>query len=632
MCGICGVVGILEGSDYDRVSVAKNALRHRGPDGNGQWSYTDAKTGFGAVVAHTRLSIIDLREISGQPMIDDETGVCIVFNGEIYNFTELRAQLQSEGIDFVTKGDTEVILRGFIAWGDTIVSRMQGMFSFVIYDTRINRAIFGRDGYGIKPLYTAIIRDGKAIAFASEVRALLQSGYAKPHTDNERLRQYLWNGFMPSPQTLLTGVDNFPKGCVGSFDSNQMLFKTNHFWKNSAKLPSQQRRVSAENAFQQSVEKHLIADVPMGVFLSGGVDSSAVAAMASNASDSIRTLSIGFNEESADETKFAESVSKHIQSEHQTITITGSEMLHDLNDSIAGLDQPSFDGINNWFVSRAAVQSGLKVAIAGTGGDELLGGYTSFRRIPKLMRLSAAMGFATHGAEFKSLARTLGTYTSRAKVASIPSTRGCPVKLYQLQYALFSDYVIDKLISNTSDTDVSWGLSPERFTELQNQTRHLPPLRAISLLESELFLSDRLLRDTDSVSMNHSLEVRVPLVDTTLLDQISMLTDDERYLPIGKKKLLREIAENATSKGFFDRPKRGFEFPFDEWIRGPLHDEIRQLFYNSDVCISIGLNPAVVQEIWRIFIARPSSIYWTRIWSLYVLLKWCKDNHITSIN
>jgi len=628
MCGICGVVGQVDQGDPNRVSIAMNALLHRGPDGHGQWQWMNEDSGFGAVLAHTRLSIIDLREISGQPMVDETTKVCLVFNGEIYNFYELRKQLEAEGQIFFTNGDSEVILRGYLAWGDSIVSKLRGMFAFVIYDPRENRAIFARDGHGIKPLYIARINDGKAIAFASEVRALLRAGFVPPETDAERLHCYLWNGFMPSPRTLIKGIDNFPPGSSGVFNATDRKMRLNQFWNCSRKNTNPSTRSQSTKALNDCVESHLITDVPIGVFLSGGIDSSAVAVMVSDSDRMIRTISIGFNESASDETRYAESVANKIHSEHQTIVISSDQMLRDMDLSIAGLDQPSFDGINNWFVSRAAVQAGLKVAIAGTGGDELFGGYTSFRRIPKLMQLTRWVKWSSP--LFSNLPeRVFGSgYTTRAKLAMLPQTRGCPVKLYQMQYALFPKNTITSLIGDPLPFDDTWGLDPCRLDDLQKLTADLSPIQAVSALESELFLGDRLLRDTDSVSMDHSLEIRVPLVDTVLTDEISNLPDQLRYLPLGSKPILRSVAEQVVGDGFFDRPKQGFEFPFDQWIRGPLHSEIAAVLLNTSLNQSIGFDHQVVAKIWRIFIEHPGAIYWTRIWALFILLKWCDIHHI----
>lgn len=369
----------------------------------------------------------------------------------------------------------------------------------------------------------------------------------------------------------------------------------------------------------------------MGVFLSGGIDSSAIAAIAARDGRSVRTLSIGFDESESDETQYAEAVARAIGSEHQTVVITGDEMMRDLDLAISGLDLPTFDGVNTWFISRSAVRAGLKVALAGTGGDELLGGYTSFRRLPKLMRWARFVRWSSTFSSRIPKKIVGGDYSSRAKLADLPSTRGCPVRLYQTQYAMFPASTTASFVDADPHGLDAWGLEPQRLEHLQEMTALLSPLRAISLLESELYLGDRLLRDTDAVSMDHSLEVRLPLVDTTLSDRIAGMPDDLRYHPLGTKPLLRSIAEGAAGAKLFNRPKRGFEFPFDRWMRGALRPEIASVLFDTAACVAIGLRPQAASALWHAFLERPGSVYWTRVWALFVLLKWCTTVGLTRV-
>ncbi|MBL4697440.1 MAG: asparagine synthase (glutamine-hydrolyzing) [Phycisphaerales bacterium] len=626
MCGICGIVGKIKESDDKRVATAMKAILHRGPDGHGLWQSTKDNNNYGAILAHTRLSIIDLREVSSQPMVDEKTGVCLVFNGEIYNFKEIKKKLEDEGNSFLSTGDSEVILRGYLTWGDSIVSKLRGMFAFVIFDPRNERAIFGRDGFGIKPLYTTTINDGKAIAFSSEVRSLLKAGFASPITNTARVHSYLWNGFIPAPMTLIRDVNEFPRGSLGLFDKSDINISITNFWNSS---PKKGEATTVENAAQElrrCVRSHLYTDVPMGIFLSGGIDSSAIAIMATESEQEIKTLTIGFNEQKSDESVYAEAIASKINSIHQTVKVTSNEMLCDIDNAISALDQPSFDGINNWFVSRAAIQSGLTVALAGTGGDELLGGYKSFARIPMLMRLAKWIKWSSCFVSCIPSWVFGNKYSINAKIKLLPKAIDCPVKLYQLQYALFSPQVINSLLNEKSTLNKTWGLAPDRFTNLQRLVSNLSPLQTTSTLESELFLGDRLLRDTDSVSMAHGLEIRVPLVDTFLSDELSKLPDHLRFQKLGSKHLLRSIAEATVGKDAFDRPKQGFEFPFDEWIRTSLKHEVASVLLNKSWNNAIGLNPIAVEHIWHQFLGQPGTIYWTRIWAIYTLLKWC-DNH-----
>ncbi|MEO1716158.1 MAG: asparagine synthase (glutamine-hydrolyzing) [Planctomycetota bacterium] len=622
MCGLCGIIGRVEPGDAERVRLAKEAMRHRGPDGDHDWSWVDASSGLGAHLAHLRLSIIDLNERADQPMVDGETGVALVFNGEIYNFQDLRGELESAGERFETTCDTEVILRGYLRWGEGVVPRLRGMFSIVIVDPRTREALLARDGFGIKPLYVASVDGGRAMAFASEVRALLASDVVEPRTDAARVHRYVWNGFVAGPETLVVGVDEFPRGSVARVSLDRPVLEPERYWHAGGAGDGACSAEDAEAAIGESVRAHLIADVPVGVFLSGGIDSSAVAALAVSGGQSVRTLSIGFDVAEADETKYARAVADAIGSEHSTIVVTAEEMLRDMDAALAGLDQPTLDGVNSWFVSRAAVQAGLKVALAGSGGDELLGGYTSFRRLPTLLGPSSAMGWLGWLTPMLAGVAMGVTSASRAKLLDVPAAGGRLERLYQTQYAMLPSRGVAGLIDAPAGELDPWGLRPERLEALADLIRGHEARRAVGLLESELFLGDRLLRDTDAVSMDHSLEVRVPLVDTVLSGRLAGMTPENRYEPVGSKPALRSVAMAAAGRETFERAKRGFEFPFDAWLRGPLREAVSALLLDRDACEGIGLDGGAVSRLWERFIERPGSVYWTRVWSLYVLLRW----------
>lgn len=622
MCGLCGIIGRVGPGDGERVRAAKEAMRHRGPDGNHEWSWVDESIGLGAHLAHTRLSIIDLNERADQPMVDGATGVALVFNGEIYNFKDLRGELESLGERFETTGDTEVILRGYLRWGADVTARLRGMFSIVIVDPRTREAVLARDGFGIKPLYVVSIDGGRAIGFASEIRALLASGMAEPRTDARRVHRYVWNGFVAGPETLVVGVDEFPRGSVARVSLARPALEPERYWDAGTRDAERCSTERAREAIGESVRAHLIADVPVGVFLSGGIDSSAVAALAVSGGQAVRTLSIGFDIAEADETAYAEGVARVIGSEHSTIVITAEEMLREMDAALGGLDQPTLDGVNSWFVSRAAVQAGLKVALAGSGGDELLGGYTSFRRLPTLAGPSRATGWLGWLTPRLAMAAMGVTSASRAKLLDVPAAMGRLERLYQTQYGMLPSASVAALIDAPARELDPWGLTPGRLERLGKLIDGHEPRRAVGLLESELFLGDRLLRDTDAVSMDHSLEVRVPLVDMRLSDVLAGMDGADRYEPLGSKPALREIAMAAAGREAFDRPKRGFEFPFDAWLRGPLKGAVAELLLDRKACGAIGLDAGAVERLWKRFLSRPGAVYWTRVWSLYVLMRW----------
>ena len=606
-----------------------NRLSHRGPDDSGTWKWQVGQP-FGAVLCHRRLSIIDLRHIAAEPMVSPDTGTTIVFNGEIYNFQELRAELEAGGARFITNGDTEVILHGYDRWGTDVFARLRGMFALVLVDPRKRRAVLARDGYGIKPIYWTRFAglDGKpAIAFASEGRALVEAGFAEARTDAGRVGQYLWNGFMPGAQTIWSGIEEMPRGCFAILDEQHPVPEFHRFWRVGSSLEEGEPigLDDADRLIAESVKLHLIADVPKVVFLSGGVDSTAVAAAAAAQSDDLHTLSVAFADAAADERQFASAAAKAIGSHHHVVELSASTILNDLELAVAALDQPSFDGINSWFVSREAARLGFKVALSGAGGDELAGGYTSFPRAlnaQSVRRLPAA----------SSLARIAGHAMQRirpeSKSGQLAQGLGAIEQTYQTQYALFSRGTLRRLLSDPNSLS-PWGLSEARQSELAGEISQLSTLRAVTALESEMFLGDRLLRDMDSVSMAHSIELRVPLVDTFLSDRLAGLSDSERYSPIGQKRLLRRQSRTVLPDSFFSRPKRGFEFPMDSWMRGPLRGLVETMLLDPERCSALGLEAREVARIWQRFIDRPGAIYWTRPWALYSLLRWASTNRVS---
>jgi asparagine synthase (glutamine-hydrolysing) len=629
MCGISGAIGALRPSDVERCEAMSARLSHRGPDDSGTWTWQVSEP-FGAVLCHRRLSIIDLRHIAAEPMVSPATGTTIIFNGEIYNFRELRAKLEAGGAQFITNGDTEVILHGYDRWGADVFARLRGMFALVLVDPRNRRAVLARDGYGIKPLYWARFSGANgqpAVAFASEGRALVEAGFAERRTDATRVGRYLWNGFMPGPQTMWTGIEEVPRGCYAVLDEQNATPRFERFWNIGSSLRGEATvgAGDADRLIAETVKLHLISDVPLAVFLSGGVDSTAVAAAAAAQAGEVHTISVAFAEADADERRFAAAAAGAIGTNHHVAELSAAAILADIEEAVAALDQPSFDGINSWFVSREAVRLGFKVALSGAGGDELAGGYTSFRRA---VRARSAMKVPGGRMAARMAGHALQRLRPGSKGGQLGLAFGVLERMYQTQYALFSTGTLRQILKN-SDAVTPWGLDQERASSLDAEIASLSTLQAVTVLESEMFLGDRLLRDMDSVSMAHSLEVRVPLVDTFLCDGLAGLTDEDRYLPIGEKRLLRRQSRNVLPDSFFSRPKRGFEFPMDSWMRGPLKALIEARLLDPQQCAAIGLRETEVAKIWRRFIDRPGAIYWTRPWALFSLLQWASMNGVT---
>lgn len=644
MCGIAGIIGRIDERNSAALQRMNEAMVHRGPDGQGTWRSEPDGSGWGALLTHRRLAILDLSAAGAQPMIDPVTGDAIVFNGEIYNYVELRERLAAEGQSFQSSGDTAVMLRALGIHGIEAVARLRGMFTFAFWDRDARQLMLARDPLGIKPLYLARNRDkaaGWSIAFASELRALLASGLlGTPRLEPRAVASIIWNGFVVGPETAVQGIELFWPGQLMVFDAAGTEVRAEDFWR----VPSGPRggatgEEELAGLLEESVRLHLASDVPLAVFLSGGVDSSAMANLAQRAArTSIHTFTLSFEEKDFDEGPIARRIAQAIGTQHTEVVLTEQHFVEHLEKALDSLDQPTFDGLNAYYMSQAIRSAGFTVAISGTGGDELFGGYSSFRDLPVLHRWSVRMRALPRA--LLVAAAWLGTLPLRRSGGEVaPQTRWAKLPemirhgddlrvLYQLAYALFLPEFQRQLIGEQLAGALKDGLPPAMAERLERETISRTTLSAISVLEQRLFLGERLLRDNDAASMAASLEQRVPLVDQVLFDAIDRLPDAQRYNPIGRKAVLRRIGLRGLDPTLFDRPKSGFVLPFDRWLRRGLRKAMDETFRDSQAVQNAGLDPAAVGRLWRAFLSDAPGLYWSRIWALYVLIRWCHRNRV----
>jgi asparagine synthase (glutamine-hydrolysing) len=641
MCGIAGAVGIVDRAVRDAVARAHGAQLHRGPDDEGRWEQVDA--GRGAAFAHRRLSILDLSPLGRQPM-EHARGHTICFNGEIYNFRELRTELEGLGATFRSTSDTEVVLEAYARWGEGAIERLRGMFALAIWDAQRREVLLARDRLGIKPLYWARVSrsEGATLLFASELRAMLASGLVPRRISPMGLATFLWNGVVASPSTIVDGVSLLPEGTLAWASEDGKLTRERRYWSLPPATPGADEWASVEEArrvLRESVAQHVVADVPLGVFLSGGIDSSALAALAREVSAGpVRTFNISFDEATYDESPHAQAVARAIGSDHTDVRLTQSDFRSGLEDALRAIDQPTFDGINTYFVSRAVRREGITVALAGTGGDELCGGYSSFGELPRA-RDAAAMAQVFPDRARSALARAVTRLRTGAPGEIRPQTRwgkledlletgGSLYEAYQVSYALYTRAFVRELLRSDHREKADWGLPPERGAYLRGLIEGQPDLHAISILELSCFLGERLLRDTDAASMAVSLEVRVPLLDHAFVEALARVPIARRFLPAQRKQLLRDIALSRVPAELFERPKRGFELPLAMWTKQELAGEIGRTLTDVVLCHRIGLNGEAVARAWRAYRDGAPGIYWSRIWALYVLLRWCRAHEL----
>jgi asparagine synthase (glutamine-hydrolysing) len=624
-------------------------MSHRGPNAEGIWESTADAEGYGCLLAHRRLSILDLSTGANQPMTDPVTGQTIVFNGEIYNYVELRNELASDGQRLDSTGDTAVMLRMLSLHGPARVNRLRGMFAYGLWNQNDRQLSLARDPLGIKPLYVCSNPDPRgswSLLFASEVRAILGSGLiGTPKLDRDAVASIVWNGFVMGPGTMMRGVEMLTPGEQRIFDGRGNEKLREKFWSLDGITGCQPVQDKDEHGLaarvtetlRESVRLHLASDVPLGVFLSSGVDSSAVANLAQRASeDRINTFTLVFEEKELSEGHFAGQIAKAIGTNHREIMLTESAFVDNIDRALDTLDQPTFDGLNSFYMSKAVREAGLTVALVGTGGDELFGGYTSFRDLPALHTWARRSALVPRGAKVaaaKALAfalqggKTGGAISAQTRWAKLPDMVGSGddvISLYQLAYALFlpkfqSELLADGLINGSMIDGLPVGLHRQLSAEIARRS----PLAAVAVLEQRCFLGERLLRDTDAASMAVSLEVRLPLVDQVVVEQVNRLPDDTRFGPVRSKQLLRHIGLEGLDPNLFNRPKSGFVLPFDRWIRQRLGGAMDQLMRDERAAAAVGLNGSAVARLWSGFQSGQPGLYWSRVWALYVLMRWC---------
>ena len=579
------------------------AMSHRGPDGEG--FLVNEPRAPGLALGMRRLSIIDLPG-GHQPIWNETRDVAVIFNGELYNYRQLRDALALCGHRFSTQSDTEILVHAWEEWGEDCLPELRGMFAFAILDLRRRYAtvpvlFLARDPLGIKPLYYTQTTDG--FAFASEVRALLASGLCPKQISEDALTAYLLFGSVSEPVTLLEGVFSLPPGhkMMTYIPERRRVPRARPWYdatrSSAARDPNRPREFYGaarllRPLLKDAVEAHLIADVPVGLFLSSGLDSSAIAMLAGRAKAGIQSFTLTFPGTTFDEAALARVVADRCGSQHTEVPLDGAAILSRIDEALAALDQPTMDGINTYFVSWAARQVGLKVALSGLGGDELFAGYSTFSDVPRLNKLAqtAKLLPAPLRRALAPMLRTMlgggGKSDAASKAASAWTDPRVLPHLYFFARALFppggrlNDLVdprfrVSAIGSDGVTLDPTW---LAWFQRVADEAAKLEPVAAISWLEMRTYMASTLLRDTDSVSMARSLEVRVPLLDTPLVEFVSALPDAARSKQGSQKALLVEALRDVLPPEILKQRKRTFTLPWDEWLRGPLRARLDASF------------------------------------------------------
>ena len=620
MCGIAGSIDPQSAREprADAVRRMCAAMIHRGPDDAGIALSGDATLGM------RRLAIFDPAN-GQQPMRSPDGRFILIFNGAIYNFRALRGELAATGWVFRTHCDTEVLLAAYAHWGERCLARLRGMFAFAVWDDREHTLFLARDPFGIKPLYYR--HDGARLVFASELSALLASGLFNAEVDPLSVSDYLAWLAVPAPRTIYRDVFSLRPGECATFRAGRLDIRAAwnfHAIPRTALPCATRAEFSSElrARLDDSVRAHVLADVPVGAFLSGGLDSAVVVGLMTRATGSrLRTFSIVFDDHDFSESATAEATARHFGTDHRPHVLTGEQVARDLEPLLASLDQPTGDGINTYYASQAARAGGVTVALSGLGGDELFGGYPSFRDLPRLNRWLPLWRSLPGALRSGVVKRLRHGDTRRRKLADFLRHARNFDELNALQRRVFSETARRPLLG--PDALAALGSRPPFHPELSALTADLAGAGAferISAWELRTYMADVLLRDSDVMSMRHSLELRVPLLDRPLLEWLWHQPAAFKSDPLHAKTPLSDAARDLLPPGLAHRPKQGFSLPFPVWMKRELRPFLAETFSDASLDRSHLFARAGVQAMWRGFLANADTREWSRVWSLAVLV------------
>jgi len=591
MCRIAGIIHSSIPVETLQQTVANmcELLKHGGPDDEGIFTAANEHL----VLGNRRLSLMDLSASGHQPM-QYEQRYTITYNGELYNFFALKTLLQAEGMVFHTTSDTEVILAAFAKWNTQSFSKLNGMFAFALWDNEDKKLYLVRDAAGIKPLYYSTHTGG--LVFASEIRGFKPVDYLHERNKDAAVYQLAY-GFIPEPVTVLAHVKPLPKGCYFVYDSitKNTSLQSFSFFSFSNDITSEESAKQIIFATtQDAVRRQMLADENVGVFLSGGIDSSILAKLANNVQQQkLHTLSIYFEEENYSEKKYQDLIAKEINSTHHSILLKEADFHSNFSAVIAAMDMPSCDGINTWFISKFAASVGLKAVLSGIGADELYGGYPSFRRMNKTL----LFGKMSNQLLNVSAKLDLKKY-NRIAYLRIEGIKG----LYLFLRGHFTPTQIAAQLGSY-EKEVWQVLENSPASNMLDQ---VTPKNKASWMEFNIYMQDQLLRDADVMSMSHGLEIRVPFLDNAVIKTAFSITDKVKYSGSLPKQLLTETFKKEIPEAIWNRPKMGFSFPFNEWLKkSPL---VKELAFSKNMA---------TQQAVKDFMQ--GSLHWSRIMSLLVL-------------
>jgi len=612
MCGINGVIRFDNQIVEESLLLTMNeAIQHRGPDAMGVW----VKDAVG--LGHVRLSIIDLSDAGKQPMIDEENGLVLVFNGEIYNYQKLKEQLD---YPFKTATDSEVIFAAYLAWGEKMWSHFEGMFAIALYDLNNKKILLGRDRLGIKPIY--MFQNKEVLVFSSEIRGVLASRYVAPVLDRKKLPMYFSMGTIAGSHTLLQGVEMLPPGSQLKISDNGQELTT--FWRMPQKLSSQmisyeEAKLQVKEKFYEAVSKRLVSDVAFGAFLSGGIDSTAITGVMSTLiSGPLHSFNISFDEGVFSEAKYAKQVAEHFGTVHHEIKLSPTVFLDEIDSILAAYDHPGSDGANTFIVSKATKNAGITMALSGLGGDELFGGYPVFSQLEFYYKKLSAIPYP-----IRKLASMMPYFQKTVRNKKMAYLLGLKkIELHDV-YATFRSICPPQDVGNLTGTFFNYADVAAYFSDTLNQM-----ISSVSRAEMERYMQPVLLRDADQMSMAHGLEVRVPFLDHDLLEFVLSLPDDYKKRGGGSKPLIvAALGNHILPNHIVNRPKMGFVLPWENWMRKELKGLVEEAMDYGQ--FSGIIEKQKWQNAYHAFCEGKQSYNWNVFWALVTLTNWMKANKVS---
>jgi asparagine synthase (glutamine-hydrolysing) len=642
--GVCGIAGFVdfqpaaETALLARARAMADTLRHRGPDAGGTWA--DADAGF--ATGHRRLSIVDLSEAGAQPMVSQSGRFVISYNGEIYNAAEIRPELEAKGYVFRGQCDTEVLLEGCAEWGvRATVRRLIGMFAFALWDRQTRRLWLVRDRLGIKPMYWG--RFGKLLLFGSELKALRAHAGWPAQIDTDAIAAFIRFSYIPTPHSIYRGINKLPAGCILEYDGHGEPH-LEHFWslEDAVRQAHREPFGGSDNEAEETlatllgdaVQRRMIADVPLGAFLSGGIDSSTVASlMQTKSSRPVRTFSIGFDDQEYDEAPYAKAVAAHLGTDHTELYVTHDQARDVIPRLTTIYDEPFADAsqLPTYLIS-ALTRRHVTVALSGDGGDELFGGYNRYLHAHAIRPYLSALPLWLRRGGSELMRAVPKTAWNRLQHI-VPIRKRVPHigdKLHKLAGAMVQDedqsYLDFLSLFKNPEEIVNGGIEPPTIFAAPEAKRLVPDYaERMQYFDTLTYLPDDVLTKVDRASMAVSLETRVPLIDHRVVELAWRFPARLRFREGKGKWILRQVLRRFVPDKLIDRPKMGFSVPLDKWLRGPLRDWAETLLSEAALTRDGLFNPEPIRSRWTAHLQRRENWQY-QLWTVMTVQAWLANN------